>query len=395
MGGGSNTGSQLFKVENVLEVTPLVESGTFMGEGDPPVILPGQKISFSFSAGKGQALSFATMYGWSNDLFFAPDNPGIALFDEDGMPLEGDVSDQVKLWDNGTKVNQEPGMDVPEAPDEDELIMEIDGMDAQGHTYLSADELMKTTLTYEGNSVFTCTIENISGGTANETPFSPGVWAISNFIGGELLDENPLFEEGQKTANGLQPLAEMGDNSLLAGYLSEHTGVVTGLSPVLVVVYQGKNPLFSEGEKDRGEGLADIAQTGDAMALKTFLEEKKGVRNVYVLGDSPVTPGNSVEQEIDFQYGDRITFATMFGSSNDWFYSFDDKGVKAWETGDLTASVKLWDDGTAVNQYPGAGNSQVGFGGAPQTEESENIREVGDTYPVPAVKDVIHVSLGQ
>src|SRR5881396_2915198 len=96
-------------IENVLNSKPLVESGTFKGTGTPPVILPGQSVSFSFSAAKNQRLTFATMYGWSNDLFFAPANPGIKLYNDDGTPITGDISAQIKLWDNGTRVNQKPG----------------------------------------------------------------------------------------------------------------------------------------------------------------------------------------------------------------------------------------------------------------------------------------------
>src|SRR6478672_2958388 len=92
-------------IENVLDSKPLVESGTFMGTGTPPVILPGQSVSFSFSAAKNQRITFATMYGWSNDLFFAPANPGIKVYDASGNPIEGDVSSQIKLWDNGTRIN--------------------------------------------------------------------------------------------------------------------------------------------------------------------------------------------------------------------------------------------------------------------------------------------------
>src|SRR5262245_12097263 len=76
-------------VENVLDSKPLVESGTFAGTGTPPLILPGQSVTIHFSAAKGEALTFATMYGWSNDLFFAPENPGIKVYDANGLPLEG------------------------------------------------------------------------------------------------------------------------------------------------------------------------------------------------------------------------------------------------------------------------------------------------------------------
>ena len=50
------------------------------------------------------------MFVPSNDYFFAPDGDGIALFDADNMPINGDVTSQVQLWDAGTEVNQEPGV---------------------------------------------------------------------------------------------------------------------------------------------------------------------------------------------------------------------------------------------------------------------------------------------
>lgn len=397
-----------FSVENVLMSQPLAESGTFKGAGTdpvPPVIFPGQEVSISFSAAKGQALSFATMYGWSNDLFFAPANPGIALFDNSGMPVEGDVSAQIRLWDNGTRVNQVPGMNVDHpGTAENAAVTEVSGTDAQGNAYLPASQLMKGTLKYEGNSVFTFTIKNTSGGTANETPFSPGVWAVSNLLGGNPLNAAPVYESGKPTANGLTMLAEAGDNSILATYLNGHTKIFTPLSPVLIVVYSGNdNPLYKLGEKDRGKGLADIAQKGDATALEQSLMSYPGVKKVYVVKAATTTvllpflgddAGGSIEQRIEYSEGDKITFATMFGYSNDWFYSFGDEGVSAATSGDLSDKVRLLDNGTAVDQYPGAGNSQSAFGGMPQTPESKPIQEVGmEIYPVPAVAEVIRVKL--
>ena len=177
-------------VENVLDSKPLVQSGTFKGTGTPPVILPGQSVSFSFSAAKNQRLTFATMYGWSNDLFFAPANPGIRLYDDGGMPITGDVSAQIKLWDNGSRVNQAPGMSVSHpgtAEAAPRNIKEEAGTDDDGHTLLPAAQLMKVSLAYDGYSMFSVTIINQSGGTATQTPFSPGVWAISYVAGGNLL----------------------------------------------------------------------------------------------------------------------------------------------------------------------------------------------------------------
>src|SRR6201995_1487695 len=81
-GGAAQVGT--LTVENVLHSQPLVESGTFQGTGSPALILPGQSVTITFSAAKGEALSFATMDGASNDLFFAPDNPGIMAYDNNG-----------------------------------------------------------------------------------------------------------------------------------------------------------------------------------------------------------------------------------------------------------------------------------------------------------------------
>ncbi|HVI45166.1 MAG TPA: spondin domain-containing protein [Chitinophaga sp.] len=387
-----------FKVENVQQVQPFVQTGTFKGEGTPPVIKPGQSVSFTFSAGKGQALSFATMYGWSNDLFFAPANPGIALYDQSGNPMEGDVSSQIRLWDNGSKINQMPGAANPHnSADQNGVVTEVNGADAQGFTYLPASKLLNASLKYNQNATFTLTLKNISGGTANETPVSPGVWVISNYLGGNLLNKAPLYASGQPTANGLQPLSEKGDNSVLATYLNAHTQVATGLSPVVVIVYNGNTrPIFTQGAADPGNGLADIAQEGNQTALVASLQKAAGVKHVYVLSpsDKPVTPGSSAQAQIEAAPGDKLAFVTMFGSSNNWFYAFDDMGILVNASGDLTGNVKLWNDGTEVDEYPGAGNHQPQFNPGSKNPASKPVMEVDKSlYPsLPAIKDVIKVT---
>ncbi|MGN6492176.1 MAG: spondin domain-containing protein [Agriterribacter sp.] len=393
-------------IENVLQAKSLSQSGTFKGGGDPPVILPGGKVSFSFSAAKGQTLTFATMYGWSNDLFFAPANPGIALFDSNGEPITGDVSTQIKLWDNGTRINQKPGANVthPGAV-ESEVVTEVKGTDRNGNMYVEASKLMKVTIKHDGNSVFTCTIENVSGTTGNATPFSPGVWTVSNILGGNPLNAMPFYESGKAAnTNGITPLAETGDNSKLAAYATENTGIFTPLSPVLIVVYSGENPLFKTGEADRGKGLADIAQKGDTKALEAVLKTMTGVKHVYVAAAAqtqvllPALKGGTagtISQKIDYATGDKITFATMFGYSNDWFFSFGNNGLDASATGNQSDKVQLYDNGTAINQFPGAGKNQAALGGTPEAEQSNKpINEVDDdTYPVPDEDDIIRVTI--
>jgi len=368
-------------IENVLDSKPLVESGTFMGSGTPPVVFPGQSVSFSFYAAKNQFITFASMYGWSNDLFFAPANPGIKLYNADGTPITGDVSSQIKLWDNGTRVNQAPGMNVTHPGTAEATIKnikEVNGTDDYGNSYLAASQLMNVSLAYNGNSQFTLTITNNSGGTANQTPFSPGVWAISYVAGGNQLLPNAIYTAGQQTANGLTNIAEKGDNSVLSTYLSSQTGIFTPLSPVLVVVYSGPvNPFYKTGENDRGEGLKDLAQKGNADILASALRLKSGVKNVYVLKEPTTTvllpkingaAGGKVSQMLSVTAGDRVAVATMYGFSNDWFFATTGNNADATVIGDVSSNIGLFDDGTAINQFPGAGVTQFNLAGTPLNE---------------------------
>lgn len=395
-------------VENVLDSKPLVESGTFQNSGASPVFMPGESVSIQFSAAKGQALSFVTMYGWSNDLFFAPANPGITLYQADGTPIEGNVSSQIKLWDNGTRINQVPGSSVNHpgtAEATTKNITEVNGTDAQGNTYAPASSLMNASLHYEGNSTFTLTISNTSGNTSNPTPFSPGVWAISYIAGGNLLNPTPLYQSGVPTANGLTNIAETGDNSVLGTYIQGQTGIFTPLSPILVVVFRGiDNPIYKIGENDRGKGLKELAQKGDASGLSTYLKTIAGVKEAYVLpaaNSNVLLPkisgqaGGSVSQQLNLQEGDRIAIATMYGFSNDWFFASKDNGVDALQKGDISSSIGLYDNGTALNQFPGAGITQFNLAGTPLTE-SKPIEEVPNPNgftTLPAISNIIKVTL--
>ena len=398
----------LITIENVLDSKPLVESGTFKNTGASPLIMPGESVSFQFSAAKGQALTYVCMYGWSNDLFFSPANPGIKLYQDDGTPIEGDVSAQLKIWDNGTRINQVPGANVMHpgtAETTPKNITEVSGTDAQGNTYAAASSLMKGSLHYEGNSTFTYTITNTSGGTSNTTPFSPGVWAISYIVGGNLLNPNPLYESGQPTANGLTNIAEMGDNSVLGTYIKGQTGIFTPLSPVLVVQYNGiKNPIYMTGENDRGKGLKELAQKGDASGLAAYLKTVTGVKAVYVLpaaNTKVLLPkigtqaGSSVSQQLNVSKGDRIAVATMYGFSNDWFFATTGDDIEATHKGDYSSSISLFDDGTAISQFPGAGITQFNLAGTPLVESKpiEAVPNPNAFTTLPAISGIIKVTL--
>ena len=374
-----STGSmRTLTVENIVTPKLFVESGSFKNMGESPIIQPGQSVSFKFKAGKGQALMFTTMYGKSKDWFFASQQPGIKLFNAQGKAMTGDVSSQVKLWDNGTK-NDKTGAS------ESNPIMEVKGVDAS--------KLLNVMLSYEEpTSEFTLTIKNTSAGTGNETPFSPGIWAVSTFDGNKLLAEKPFFTPGEKSNPEMTDIAQMGKIDKLKMKVEANTGIITGISPVLVVVYQGeKNPIYELGKKDPGMGLKDLAQKGNASKLQESLKKMKGVKGIYIAGTAPVGPGQKVMTQYKAGDGDKLAFVTMFGFSNDWFYA-NEQALSAKLSGDITNKTALFDSGTGVDQYPGAGNRQALCGGTPQAE-NKPISKVGTTFPVPPVNKVLKITI--
>src|SRR5262249_48738230 len=89
--------------------TPVVASS-------PGDIWPGQAFEFKVTAKPGERLTIATMFVQSNDLFYAPGEEGIALYDASGKPIRGDVTSQILLWDAGRGVDGEPGLGPTQAP---------------------------------------------------------------------------------------------------------------------------------------------------------------------------------------------------------------------------------------------------------------------------------------
>jgi hypothetical protein len=219
-----------------------------------------------------------------------------------------------------------------------------------------------------------------------------------------LLPE-AIYSVDKPSANGLTNIAEMGDNSVLNTYLMGKTGIFTPLSPVLVVVYNGKqNPFFMTGENDRGEGLKDLAQKGNADILAAALKSKQSVKAVYVLKDATNTvllpringaDGGKVSQMLSVAKGDRVAIATMYGFSNDWFFATSGNDWDATQKGDLSSSIGLYDNGTAINQFPGAGITQFNLAGTPLNESKpiQSVPNPNGFTTLPAINNIIKVSI--
>lgn len=389
--------SATITVENIIDSKALTQFGTFKNAGSSPVLNPGESTSFSFYAGKGQTISFAAMYGNSNDLFFAPANPGIKLYQDNGDPVTGNVSSQIRLWDNGTRVNETPGPSVNHPGTVENPIKNV----AEIALSVPASQLLKAELTHDGGTKFTLKITNISGGTANETPVSAGVWAVSHISGNTLVKEDPIFTPGKLSANGLTDLAETGKTTNLEQYLTGITGPNSPFSPVLVVVYSGNdNPIFKTGENDRGQGLKELSQQGNADVLAAFLKTQSGIKEVYVLKDPATTVlqpringnnGGKASQSISARKGDRIALATMYGQSNDWFVASVNNGVDGSTRGDISSIMGLFDSGTIQSSFPGAH-----IGSQPAQAESQPVQQLANPNPfttLPAVPQMIKVSI--
>ena len=94
------------------------------------------------------------MFVQSNDLFFGPDEDGIALFDDMGQPLEGRITGHIDLWDAGTEINQEPGVGADQAPRQagpntgaDEMgVVQLVANSGDGYTYSPVPALVRVTI---------------------------------------------------------------------------------------------------------------------------------------------------------------------------------------------------------------------------------------------------------
>jgi hypothetical protein len=175
-------------------------------------------------------------------------------------------------------------------------------------------------------------------------------------------------------------------------------------------------PLFTSGEPDRGLGLEDIAEDGSAAELGGNLPSVEGVGASAVFNTpvgtdmpGPIGPGGKYEFTMTAQPGYHLSLATMFVQSNDLIYTFEDNGLPLFKdgapiSGDVTDYVLLYDVGTEVDQFPGAGLDQVIQQSAPDTGADDDDNRVGrltadgqtpaaDGFVYPATKSIIKVTV--
>ncbi|MEM1126822.1 MAG: spondin domain-containing protein [Bacteroidota bacterium] len=412
------------RVEQVGQAFPILKSGVFntpVGAEGPGPILPGGAYEFSFAGRPGLNVSFATMFVQSNDLFYAPNPSGIPLFDENGTPVTGDITDQVELWDAGTEVDETPGEGANQAPrqsgpnagdDENGVIVEIpDGTPNDGFTYPNKADVIRVTLSNDGGMGFTLRIENVSTDQTLTTstgsvaiPLAPGTFAVHpptvNF-----------FEVGAAASPGIEAIAEDGDASVSLGELGPITGFTVPLAPIAYAIHPITVNFFEPGVA-ASEGIERSAEDGDPSVLATELASVEAVRAFGVTntpvgadGPGPIFPGGAYTFTFTAEPGDYLSFATMFVQSNDLFYAFQPQGLRLFPggnpiSGDVTDQLELWDAGTEVDEEPGIGLNQAPRQTGPDMGDDENgvIVEIpnggmNDGFTYPTRDQVIRVTV--
>ncbi|MEL7002113.1 MAG: spondin domain-containing protein [Bacteroidota bacterium] len=346
---------QRFKVRITNEVNLLAAQSfnTKVGATEPgPLTAAGDQYQIEFSAFPGTKVSFATMQAMSNDWFFAPDGGGIYLFN--GMtPVTGDITDQVKFWDAGTE-EENPAfwptangglLDDEAANDADNTVRVIEGKNPSD--YITVE------LGYEegsnGEHNFTLSITKLSDASVDGFAITPGIVVVH-------AQDDPLFTEGEPDRGvGLKEIAEVGVPTVLYDYLTEQgtsgdlrlSRSMTPLSPPIALTFSGDTPLFDQGTSTIAAGLEELAEDGGTDELYETLLGLNDVTQVK-RADAPLFPGEYYEFYIYARPGDKFSFATMFVQSNDWFFSFGENGEQLWDAnGNLrTLGVIPADDAT-------------------------------------------------
>eukprot|EP01029_Cantina_marsupialis_P010711 TRINITY_DN243595_c0_g1_i1.p1 TRINITY_DN243595_c0_g1~~TRINITY_DN243595_c0_g1_i1.p1 ORF type:complete len:210 (+),score=46.90 TRINITY_DN243595_c0_g1_i1:47-631(+) len=190
-------------------------------------------------------------------------------------------------------------------------------------------------------------------------------------------------------------------------FLADNSGYVSPFAPGVFVLSGAGYPLFQDGMIQAGNGLEKLAEDGGPGDLDTYVASLPTVLGHGIFSepvgqsdDAPIFPGDAYEFTFFAAEGDYLNLASMLIQSNDLFVAFDDMGIALFNngvpvTGDVSSMLKLWDAGTEVNEYPGAGNNQAPRQAGPNTGDTEaaNVMVVNDGFTYPAVNELIRVTI--
>ena len=92
--------------------------------------------------------------------------------------------------------------------------------------------------------------------------------------------------------------------------------------------------------------------------------------------------------------GDQVAIATMYGFSNDWFFATAVNGTDLTQNGDISSTAHLYNDGTAIDQFPGAGLTQFNLAGTPLVENVpiSLVPNPNAFTTLPSIPDIIKIT---
>lgn len=378
--------------------------------GDAPLTKTNETFEVNFKATKGSYLSFANMFAQSNDWFFGTDSKGIKLWEGD-TPKTGDITDRLSVYDAGSESNENFLVDFPStiytAPNQlgpNSGPSDIDNTVRRTGRNIANYET--ASLSYDASTkYFTLKIKKANRENAHNPGFiTPGILVVHT-------QDNPLYEVGAPLkANGFETLAEDGSPEAIYNWFTAKgskgaplrmSSSWSVLSPAVAYLHQGEqSPLFTKDAPiTTDNGLKELAEDGDNEKAYTYLNSLENV--TAYKGNNPAAPGQEMTFEIKAKVGDRLNFATMFISSNDWFISNNQKGIELFNE-DGTAKTEftvnksyLYDAGTEEDQIVGLGNGQPMRGNASVAiDANKNVRRVGSLDDVQFGKGLISSEAG-
>jgi len=199
-----------------------------------------------------------------------------------------------------------------------------------------------------------------------------------------------LFVSGEAASEGLEDIAEDGNNDISLESLDANSGFVSPYAPGAYDV--GDNTLFVGAAAEAA--LEALAEDGDPSGFTNVFNTPVGASE-----PGPLFPGGSYSFTFMAEEGDKLSFTTMLVQSNDWFVGVD--AIDLYSnggplSGDITAMVNLYDAGTEVDQYAGAGSNQPLRQSGPNTGEDENstveIESEAGAH-VPSVSGLVKVTI--
>lgn len=397
-------------ITNIINYLAVQVFNTPDGANAPgPVTTVDGSYSFDFQATPGSKLSFATMQVVSNDWFYAPTGAGINLFDN-GVPVTGDVTNQIYLWDSGTEeedpatITSVPGGGEAGEPDDDNTVRIIT---------TDVTSMVKVTLDYdESNRTFQLTVKNLKGAMDANEPviLAPGLAVV------HALD-NPLFTDGEAERElGLGKIAVQGNPADLYAWFAEtgSTGAPLRLSssysvfaPAVVYAFAAdSDPVFTQGEAAiTGSGIEESAEDGNNQVIFDYINSTLGIPVAKSNEAMPIAPGQSFTFTLDnVPEGYKFGYNTMLVNTNDWFLAYNNAGYDLFnEDGTPKSGVGateksyLYDAGTEIDQVVGFGADQPMRQTGPNSgadDQNTAIRRVTSIEDVQFGKGIINSAAG-